>query len=138
METEELCTYIKDTLKSDKTPRDLWDIMAWEEVLELISPHAEEHPLLELLLDRLKYFTPADYVQLHDELNHLYAIRQRLKMIDDGYYEILDKCSAFKESLSEILVWLDGQKAKSREELPEELWVRGLKEFNDEDWGTLL
>jgi len=138
MEIEELCVYVKDTLKSDKTPRDLWDIMAWEEVLEIIKPHAEEHPLLELLLDRLKYFTPADYVQLRDELNHLYVIRQRLKMIDDGYYEILDKCSAFKESLSETLVWLEGQKAKSREELPEELWVQGLKEFNDEDWGTLL
>ena len=138
MEMKELCAYIKDTLKSDKSPRDLWDIMAWEEVLELIEPHANEHPLLELMLDRLKYFTPAEYSRLQEELSHLYVIRQRLKLIDDGYYEILKNCSAFKDSFTETLAWLEEQKAKSREELPEQLWVQGLKEFNDDDWGTLL
>lgn len=137
MEIEELCVYVKDTLKSDKTPRDLWDIMAWEEVLELISPHAEEHPLLELLLDRLQYFRPENYQLLTDSLQHLFVIRERLKLIDDGYVEILKSCSAFRDDLKKTLDWLDEQKAKSREELPEELWVQGLKEFDDNDWGTL-
>lgn len=138
MTSEEICDYVRNDLDLGLPSYDILEAMKWDEFIDLVKPHAEEHPLLALLLERIAIYSPGGPQRIADGLDHLWVIRERLKMIDDGYCEILKLSESFKKEVEGITNWLDEEKAKARDSLPTELWVHGLTAFNKRDMETIL